>query len=166
MIDWLKGPAAAVARALGSRAPRLALSSSEDLKGKSVHGHGGLYLPMVVWGTCNKMLQRNSLRFATVQPTAPSTAASKGSETNDTPVASATRVGVSHLHRELAISSELLEASQCDPAGVRISKGDWLEAPLIALAVAVGLNPGNAADDGDGKPRQGRDRHVAQARDR
>jgi P-type Mg2+ transporter len=31
---------------------------------------------------------------------------------------SATRVGVSRLHRELAISSELFEASQCDPAGV------------------------------------------------
>ena len=47
-----------------------------------------------------------------------------------------------------------------------MTKGDWLEALLFAVAVAVGIDAGNAADDRHRQSRQGRDRDVEEARDR
>ena len=43
-----------------------------------------------------------------------------------------------------------------------LTKGDWLEAFLFAVAVAVGLTPEMLPDDRDHQPGQGRDRHVRQ----
>jgi len=47
-----------------------------------------------------------------------------------------------------------------------LTKGNWLEALLFAVAVAGRLDAGNAAHDRDCKSRQGRDRYVEKARDR
>jgi P-type Mg2+ transporter len=47
-----------------------------------------------------------------------------------------------------------------------LSKHNWLEAFLFAMAVAVGLDPRDAAHDRDGQPVQGRPGHVPQESDR